>query len=99
MGVPVSGSPGLERRRSSGALAVKAAAGRAPVRVAQGSEMGQGGAREERWVEGIPGRPFIGSEGERGGRASEGNGQRQWCAIMVVEVDILGGDRASGGGE
>jgi hypothetical protein len=34
VGVPVPGSPRLERRRSSGALTMKAAVGRAPVRVA-----------------------------------------------------------------
>jgi hypothetical protein len=28
--------------------------------------------------EGMPGHPFIGSEGERGGRASERNGQWRW---------------------
>jgi hypothetical protein len=38
-------------------------------------------------------RPFIGSEGERGGRASEGNGRRRWGTIMVVEATISRGDR------
>jgi hypothetical protein len=55
--------------------------------------MGHGGAGEEWWEEGMPGRPFIGSEGERGHRASEGNGQWRWCTIMVVEVAVSGGDR------
>jgi hypothetical protein len=48
-----------------GASAVKAAVGRALAWVAQGSEMGQEGAGEEWWEEGMSRRPFIGSEGER----------------------------------
>jgi hypothetical protein len=44
---------------------VKAEAGRAPVRVARGLEMGQGGAGEERWEEGMPRHPFIGLKGEQ----------------------------------
>jgi hypothetical protein len=59
-GVPVPGSPGLRRWRSGGASMVKAAIGRAPVRVTWGSKMGQGGAWEEWWEEGMTGRPFIG---------------------------------------
>jgi hypothetical protein len=72
-----------------GASAVKAAAGRALVRVTRGSEMGQGGAGEE----GMLGHPFIGSEEDRGGWASEGNMRWRWCTIMLVEVVVSGGDR------
>jgi hypothetical protein len=43
-GVPIQGSPGLGRWRSGGVSVVKVAAGGALVRVALGSEMGQGGA-------------------------------------------------------
>jgi hypothetical protein len=43
---------------------------------------------------GDAGSPFIGSEGERGDRASEGNGWRQWCGIMVMEAAISGGDQS-----
>jgi hypothetical protein len=76
-GVPVLGSPGLRRQRSGGMSAVKAVAGRAPVRVTQGLEMGQGGA-----VGGGDARaPFLGLEGERGGRALEGNGRPFWEGI------------------
>jgi hypothetical protein len=91
-GVPVPGSPGLRRWRSGGASVVKAVAGRASVQVARGFKMGQGGAGGA-GEEGMPGRPFIGSKGERGGRASEGNGQWWWCTIMVVEVAVSGGDQ------
>jgi hypothetical protein len=41
----------------------------------------------------MSGRPFIGLEDERGGRATEGNGRRRWCSIMVVEATVSGGDR------
>jgi hypothetical protein len=54
----------------------------------QGVEKGEGGAGEER----MPGRPFIGSEGERGGWASERNGRRWWCAIMAMKVVVSEGD-------
>jgi hypothetical protein len=57
-------------------MVVKAAAGRAPVRSrsrlrirARRSEGGAVGG-------GMPGHPFIGLEGERGSRATEGNGHR-----------------------
>jgi hypothetical protein len=92
MGVPVLGSPGIRRRRSGGVSVVKAVVGRVPVQVAQGSEMGQGGAGEEWWEEGMPGRPFIGSEWEQGAQASEGNGRWRWCTVMVVEATVSGGD-------
>jgi hypothetical protein len=39
-----------------------------------------------RWEEGMMGHPFIGLEGQRGGRATEGNG-------MVVEAAVSGGDQ------
>jgi hypothetical protein len=42
---------------------------------------------------GMPRCPFIGLEGEWGSWAMEGNGQRQWCAIMVVEAAVSRGDR------
>jgi hypothetical protein len=35
----------------------------------------QNWGKEEWWEDGMPGRPFMGLEGERGGRAMEGNGQ------------------------
>jgi hypothetical protein len=41
----------------------------------------------------MPGCPLIGSEGERGGWASERNGWRRWCAIMVMKAAILEGDQ------
>jgi hypothetical protein len=40
------------------------------------------------------GRPFIGSKRERGGRASERNGRRRWCAILAMKVAILEEDQA-----
>jgi hypothetical protein len=45
--------------------------------------------------------PFIGLEGERGGRASEMNGGRRWCTIMVMKAAVSEGDRAGSdeGGE
>jgi hypothetical protein len=60
-------------------------------------ERGEGGAGEE-W---IPGHPFIGSEGERGGRTVERNGRRQWCAIMAMKAAVSEGDRVGSddGGE
>jgi hypothetical protein len=73
---------------------VKAVEGRAPVRVALGSEMGQGGAGEEQWEEGMLGHPFIGSEGEPGHRALEENDRWWCCTIMVVEAAVSGGDRS-----
>jgi hypothetical protein len=42
----------------------------------------------------MPGRPFIGSEVEQGGRALERNGRSRWCAIMAMKVAVLEGDRA-----
>jgi hypothetical protein len=60
---------------------------------ALGVERGEGGAGEERWEEWMPGHPFIGSEGERGGWASERNGQRRWRVIMVMKAAIFEGDR------
>jgi hypothetical protein len=95
-GVPITGSPGLGRQRSGVTSAMKVAGGggrRALVRVARGSEMGQGGTREERWEEGMPGCPFIRSKGEQGSRASEGNRWRRWCIIMVLEAAVSRGDR------
>jgi hypothetical protein len=44
-------------------------------------EWGNGGG-DECGEEGRAPHPFMGSEGEQGGRASEGNGWRQWCTIM-----------------
>jgi hypothetical protein len=46
---------------------------------------------------GDAGHLFIGSEGERGGRASKGNGRRRWCAIMVVERSFQEGIDRGGG--
>jgi hypothetical protein len=39
------------------------------------------------------GRPFIGLKGERGGQASERNGQWRWCTIMVMKAAVPEGDR------
>jgi hypothetical protein len=44
-------------------------------------ELGNGGG-DECGEEGRAPHRFIVSEGERGCRASEGNGRRRWCAIM-----------------
>jgi hypothetical protein len=41
----------------------------------------------------MPGLPFIGSEGDRGGRASERNGRRRWCAIMAMKAVVSEGDQ------
>jgi hypothetical protein len=41
----------------------------------------------------MSGCPFIGSEGEQGGRASEGNRRWQWCTIMVADAAVSGGYR------
>jgi hypothetical protein len=56
-------------------------------------ELGQGGGGLERWEEGMSGWPFIGLERELGGRVMEGNGRWRWCAMMVVEAAVSGGDR------
>jgi hypothetical protein len=42
----------------------------------------------------MPGRLFIGSKGERDGRASERNGWQRWCAIMAMKAAVSEGDRA-----
>jgi hypothetical protein len=42
----------------------------------------------------MPGHPFIGLEGERGGRVSESNERRRWCAIMVMEAAVSEGDQS-----
>jgi hypothetical protein len=76
--VLVLGSLGHGKRWSGGAPAVKASV------AATG---------EEQWEEEMPRHPFIGSDGKRGGWASEGNERWQWFAIMVVEAAILGGDQ------
>jgi hypothetical protein len=61
---------------------VRAAAVRTPVWSAlRLGEQGNGGG-DECGEEGRAPSPFIGSEGERGGQASEGNRRRRWCAIM-----------------
>jgi hypothetical protein len=54
-GVLGPGSPGLRRRRSGGALAMKVAVGRALVRVAQGSKMGQARVGRSGWRRGCRG--------------------------------------------
>jgi hypothetical protein len=61
--------------------------------VSRGSELRQGGAWVNRWEEGMPGRSFIGLEGEWGGQTMEGNGRRWWCTMMVVVVAVSGGDQ------
>jgi hypothetical protein len=40
----------------------------------------------------MPTHPFIGLEGERGGQASERNGRRMWCAIMVMKAAVSVGN-------
>jgi hypothetical protein len=42
----------------------------------------------------MPGCLFIGSKGERDGRASERNGWQRWCSIMAMKAAISEGDRA-----
>jgi hypothetical protein len=81
----VVGRPGDDSEGSSGE---SSSAGRLS------SELGQGGAGEKQWEEGMPGRPFIGLEGERGGWVTEGNRRRRWSAMMMVEAVISGGDRS-----
>jgi hypothetical protein len=39
----------------------------------------------------MPGRPFIGSEGERGGQASERNRRRRLCITMAMKTTVLKG--------
>jgi hypothetical protein len=51
------------------------------VERARARRVGNGGG-DECGEKGRSPRPFKGSEGERGGRASEGNGRRRWCTIM-----------------
>jgi hypothetical protein len=92
-GVPVPGSPRLRMRRSGGATTVKEAMEERSTRARSGrGERGRSGGAGA--VGGADvGRPFIGSERERGGRASERNGRRRWCAILVMKVAILEGDQ------
>jgi hypothetical protein len=56
---------------------------------------------DERWEERTSGSPFIGSEGEWGGWASQRIGRRHWCAIMALKVAVLEWNRrgSDGGGE
>jgi hypothetical protein len=92
-GVLISGSPKLERRRSGGAMMVKAAVeehsaqarSRCEERGRRGGGRAVGGADA--------GCPFIGLKGERGSRALERNGQWRWCTIMVMKTAISEGDR------
>jgi hypothetical protein len=74
-------------------MTVTAAWRSARRRLARGTERGEGGVGEERWEERMLGHPFIGSEGERGGRASERNRRQWWCAIMAMKVAVSKGDR------
>jgi hypothetical protein len=74
-------------------MAVKAAAGRALVWGRSGLEIGARRSGGEVVGGGDSGAPLVGLEGERGRQTMEGNGRRWWCAMMVVEVAVLGGDR------
>jgi hypothetical protein len=94
------GGNGEHRSPDSGLTEARKAAERQRVggegNDGESSSAGSLGAREwgkeEQWKEGMSGRPFIGLEGERGGRAEE-NGWRRWRAIMMVEAAVQGGDR------
>jgi hypothetical protein len=102
-GVPVLGSPGLGRRRRGGMSVVKAVAGRTPVRVSQGLEMGQGGAvgggdaRAPFYrVGGGAGRPGIGGE-----RAAILGGDRPgwwWGEMRCGAPAVTGAEGAPRGG-
>jgi hypothetical protein len=92
-GDPFQASTKVGRRWGGWATAVKAAAGRTSMWGCSGLRIGARRSGGEVVRGGMPGHPFIGLEGEQGGRAMEGNGRRQWCAIMVVEAAVLGGDR------
>jgi hypothetical protein len=84
---PFRGSSKVRWRRGGRAMAVKAVAGRAPERGCSGLEIGarrSGGGGD---VEA----PFYRVGGERGGWATEGNGWRRWCTMMVVEAPFQEG--------
>jgi hypothetical protein len=66
----------------TGAMAVRAAAVGTLVRSVLGLGEWEMGGGDECGEKGRAPRPFIGSEGEQGGRASEGNGRWRWCSIM-----------------
>jgi hypothetical protein len=75
-GVPIPGSPGLGRRWSGGAMAVKASAGKPSAPAHSG--WGERGRRDG-----------GGAVGRRGGQESERNGRRRWCAIMALKAAIF----------
>jgi hypothetical protein len=75
-------SPELGRQRGDRAMAVRATAVGSPVRSVLRLRDWEMGGGDECGEKGRAPHPFIGSEGERGGRVSEGNGRRRWCAIM-----------------
>jgi hypothetical protein len=91
-GDPFWASPKVRRWQGGRTAVVKAARGELRCEVARGLELGQGGAGEKRW-EGMPGHPFIGLVGERGGRATDRNMRQRWCTMMLVEATISGGDQ------
>jgi hypothetical protein len=73
-GNPMVHSPELGRQRGCRATVVRAAAVGTLVRSVLGLREWEMGGRDECGEKGRAPRPFIGSEGERGGRASEGTG-------------------------
>jgi hypothetical protein len=74
-------------------MAVKAAVGRAPVRGRSGLRIGAKRSGGEAVGGGDAGAPFYRVGGGAGGWAMKGIGRRRWCAIMVVEAAVSGGDR------
>jgi hypothetical protein len=81
-GYPMIHSPELGRQRGSWAMTVRAAAARTPVRSVLKLREWEMWGGNECGEKGQAPHPFIGSEGERGGRVSERNGRRRWCATM-----------------
>jgi hypothetical protein len=59
--------------------------------------LGQGGAGEEWWEEGMPRCPFIGLEAERGGRVTKGNWRRRWRRPFQEGIGRGGGGECWGG--
>jgi hypothetical protein len=96
-GLPVPVSPGLGRRRSNTAMTVKVAVEERSVLACSGRrERGRSGGGGVMRRGGV-GRPFIGSEGERGGRASEGNGRWRWWPSGAITPGSKDGIITPGG--
>jgi hypothetical protein len=84
-GDPFWASPKVERRRGGGESSGAESLG---AHNWGKEERGRSGGRK-----GLSRHPFIGLEGERGGRVMEGNERQMWCAMMVAEVTFLGQDQ------